>query len=88
MVVTIANTPFYLTIAKHLQNLKLRNIVLFRRRHIYKKVHYCTFNLDLRLRTNMKNIAQYPLHHMTYAPAKFEVAMSNGLGGDAFARNI
>ena len=24
------------------------------------------------------NIAQYHLHHMTYAPAKFEVAMSNG----------
>ena len=25
---------------------------------------------------------------MTYTPAKFEVAMSNGLGGDAFTRNI
>ena len=24
------------------------------------------------------NIAQYPLHHATYAPAKFEIAMSNG----------
>ena len=24
-----------------------------------------------------QNIAQYPLHHVTYAPAKFEVAMSN-----------
>ena len=36
------------------------------------------------------NFAQYPLHHMTYAPAKFEVAtcMSNGLGGNAFIRNI
>ena len=22
----------------------------------------------------------YPLHHMAYAPAKFEAAMSNGLG--------
>ena len=25
---------------------------------------------------------------MTYAPAKLEAAMSNGLGGNAFARNI
>ena len=23
------------------------------------------------------NVADYPLHHMTYAPAKFEAAMSN-----------
>ena len=34
------------------------------------------------------NIAKYPLHHMTYAPAKFEVALSNGIGGNAFTRNI
>ena len=27
-----------------------------------------------------RNVAQYPLHHMTYAPAKFEAAMSNSLG--------
>ena len=26
-----------------------------------------------------RNVAQYPPHHMTYAPAKFEVAMSNCL---------
>ena len=32
------------------------------------------------------NVAQYPLHHMTYAPAKFKVAMSNSLGGNAFTR--
>ena len=32
-----------------------------------------------------QNVAQYPLHHMTYATAKFEVAMSNSLG-DAFTR--
>ena len=33
-----------------------------------------------------QNIAQYPLHHVTYAPAKFEGAMSSGLGEDAFTR--
>ena len=25
---------------------------------------------------------------MTYAPAKFQAALSNGLGGNAFTRNI
>ena len=30
-----------------------------------------------------RNVAQYPLHHMTCAPAKCEAAMSNGLGGNA-----
>ena len=35
-----------------------------------------------------QNVSQYPLHHITYAPAKFEGAMSNGLGGNAFTRNI
>ena len=34
------------------------------------------------------NITQYPLHHMTYASAKLQAAMSNGLGGNAFTRNI
>ena len=31
-----------------------------------------------------QNDVQYPPNHMTYVPAKFEVAMSNGLGEDAF----
>ena len=33
-----------------------------------------------------QNVAQYPLHHVTYVSAKFEVAISNSLGGDAFTR--
>ena len=35
-----------------------------------------------------RNVFQYPLHQMTCAPADFEVAMSNGLGGNALTRNI
>ena len=35
-----------------------------------------------------RNAAQYPLHHVTYSATKFEVAMSNGLGGDTFTRNM
>ena len=34
------------------------------------------------------NVAQYPLHQVTYAATKFEVATSNGLGGDTFTRNV
>ena len=32
-----------------------------------------------------QDVAQYSLHHVTYAPAKFEVAVFNSLG-DAFTR--
>ena len=34
-----------------------------------------------------RNFSQYALHNMTYTPAKFEAAMSNGLGGNEFTRN-
>ena len=43
------------------------------------------FNLDIRVKVT-QNVVQYPLHHVTYSPAKFEVATSNSLGGDAFTR--
>ena len=43
------------------------------------------YDLDLGVNVT-QNVAQYPPHHVTYAPAKFEVAMSNGLGEDAFTR--
>ena len=33
-----------------------------------------------------QNVAQYPLHHVTYLATKFKVAMSNDLGEDAFTR--
>ena len=53
----------------------------FRRRCIYKKVHYLTCNLDLGVRAKVtRNIPKYPLHFVTFAPAKFEIAMSNCLG--------
>ena len=31
-----------------------------------------------------QNVTDYPLHHVSYAPVKFEVAMCEGFGGDAF----
>ena len=44
-----------------------------------------TFDLDLGVKVT-QNVAQYPLHHVTYSATKFEVATSNRLGGDAFTR--
>ena len=43
------------------------------------------YDLDLGVKVT-QHVAQYPPHRVTYAPAKFEVAMSNGLGEDTFAR--
>ena len=35
-----------------------------------------TFDLDLGVKVT-QNVAQYPLHHVTYSATKFEVATSN-----------
>ena len=59
----------------------------FRTRGIYKKIQYLTFNLDLGVKV-IQNVAQYPLHHVTYSATKFEVATYNRLGGDTFTRNV
>ena len=50
-----------------------------------QEIHYLTFDLDLGVACN---IAQHPPDHVTYTPAKFQVATSNGLGGDAFTKKI
>ena len=57
------------------------------RRCIYKKIHYLTFDLDLGVKVT-QNVTQYPLHHVIYAPTKFEVAASNHLGEDTITRNV
>ena len=45
--------------------------------------------LDSKLGIKVKrNIAKYPLHHVTYLCTKFEVATSNGLGGDTFTTRV
>ena len=59
------------------------------RRCIYKKKHYLNFDVDPHLKVKVtQNVAQFPLHYVIYAPAKFAVATLNGLGGDAFTRNL
>ena len=42
------------------------------------KMHYqekTLFDLDPKV---TQNVAQYPRHHVTYAPAKFDIATSHG----------
>ena len=34
------------------------------------------------------NVAQCPLHRVTYAPTEFEVTTSKALGGEAFTRKF
>ena len=41
---------------------------------IEQKIHYLTFDLGVKV---THNDAKYPLDHVTYSPAKFEVATSN-----------
>ena len=40
------------------------------------------FHLDLGVKV-ARNVAQCPLHYVTYAPTEFEVTASKGLGKDA-----
>ena len=35
------------------------------------------FDLDLGVKVT-QNVAKYPRHHVTYAPAKFDIATSHG----------
>ena len=49
-------------------------------------MHYLTLTLDGVKVT--QNVAQYPPHHVTYAPANFEVAMFNGKESTSFDLNI
>ena len=43
------------------------------------------FDLELEVKVT-QNVAQFLLHHVAYAPAKFEAAMSNDLAVDLFTR--
>ena len=55
--------------------------------HLQESTLFHFFTLTLG-QGQTRNVAQHLQHHMTYVPAKFEAAMSNGLGGNAFTRNI
>ena len=48
---------------------------------IYKKIHDLTFDVDPDGKIKVtQNVAQFPLHYVIYAPAKFAGATFNSLG--------
>ena len=68
----------------HLQSLKVLHPTILETMHLQEITLF-----DLWRWPKVKDIwsvAKYPLHHVIYAPAKFEAAMSNGLGGGALTR--
>ena len=68
----------------HRQNLKLLLQKVYEEMHLQENT---LFDLDLRAKVT-RNVTQYPLHHVIYAPTKFEVGTSNGLGEDTITRNV
>ena len=68
----------------HLQSLKLLCPTVKEKMHLQENT-LLTFDLDPKFKV-IWSVAQYPLHYVTYAPAKFQVAISNSLGGGAFTR--
>ena len=64
-----------------LDKTRLQSIVHHRK---YPLFHFWTWPLG----HGYTNVARYPPHHVTYAPVKFEVATSNGLGDELTRKNI
>ena len=52
------------------------------KKHLQKNTLYY---LDLWVKVT-QNVVKCPPNHMTFAPAKFEIATTNSLGEDAFTR--
>ena len=66
----------------HRQKLKLLLQKVYEEMHLQENT---LFDLDLGV---TRNVTQFPLHHVIYAPTKFEVATSNCLGEDTITRNV
>ena len=68
----------------HQQSLILLHCTVKKKMHLQENT---LFDLDLQVKV-IQNVAQCPLHHVTFAPTEFEVTMSKGLGGEAFTRKF
>ena len=68
----------------HQQSLILLHPTVKENMHLQENTLY---DLDLWVKVT-QNVAQCPLHHVTYAPTEFEVTASKGLGGDALTRKF
>ena len=72
----LRSRPHEALASMYLQSLKLLQPMV-------KEMHYqenTLFDLDPKVKgvKGTQNVTQYPLHHVTYAPAKFDVATSHG----------
>ena len=68
----------------HYQSLILLHPIVKEKMHLQENT---LFGLDLWVKV-IRNVAQCPLHHMTYAPTDFEVTTSKGLIGETFTRKF
>ena len=68
----------------HLQSLKLLCPTVKEKMHL-QEMNYLTLTFGSRSHETLYRI---PLHHVPYAPAKFEDATSNSLGEDTITRNV
>ena len=71
----------------HRQKFKLLLRKVYEEMHLQENTYYLTFDLNLGVKVT-RNVTQFPLHHVIYAPTKFENATSNGLGEDTITRNV
>ena len=74
------SSTLYIMWPMDLQNLKLISQTLLDNMHLKPNSLFYLLTMG----SSTRNVAQYPLHHVAYGPAKFEVA--NGLGQYAFKR--
>ena len=72
----------------HQQGLTLLNPTVKENMHLQENTLFDgDFDLGLPIKVT-RNVAQCPLHHVTYAPTEFEDTTSNALGGEAFTKKI
>ena len=77
-------STFYIMWPMHQQSLILLHPMVKEKMHLQENI---LFDLDLCFKVT-RNVAQCPLHHVTFAPTEFEVTTSKGLGEDAFTRKF
>ena len=68
----------------HQQSLMLLHPMVKEKMHLQENT---LFDLDIGVKVT-QNVAQCPLHHVTYAPTEIEVITSKALGGEAFTRKF
>ena len=68
----------------HQKSLMMLHLMVKEKMHLQENT---LFNFDIGVKVK-RNVAQCPLHHVTYAPTEFEVTTSKALRGDAFTRKF